>query len=440
MEMFWLLTIRPPLGEPLERILKPGKTTIGRNLDNDVVIKDVSASRVHAELVYDENDNQIRIRDLGSTNGTFVNRQRLDSPCVLRSGDQIRIGALVGSIEKRNNNPVPLAVTQPLTRDLLLESVDQHAILLSQVASQLNTVTDMETALSQVSELLQAALGAAKCEVIPSERFGRLAELGFPTQLAEAAIQKRQVVVVPELPDQIPSQSAQLLHIRHAMCMPIMHGDKVIALLYVYKTDPESKPFDQHDVLLAVAISHQAALTIERMRLLNLSVRDPLTNLYNRRYLEEALEREGKLADRQRSSVGVIMLDLDDFKSFNDTYGHPAGDQMLRELGKLLATSVRGSDIACRYGGEEFVLFLPGAPFEIVQRRAEELRVQVSQIAPPHEGQPWGKITVSAGIAAYPQHGATLSAVLRAADTALYLAKQAGRDRVHVAEPAVGKS
>jgi diguanylate cyclase (GGDEF)-like protein len=434
--MFWLLTIRPPLGEPLERILKPGRTTIGRNLDNDVVIKDVSASRMHAELLYDESKDQVSIGDLGSTNGTFVNRQRLNGPCELRPGDQIRIGALVGSIEKRNDVPVPLAMTQPLTRDLLLESVDQHAILLSQVATQLNTVTDMETALRQVSELLQAAMGAAKCEVIPSERFGHLAEMGFPTQLAQAAIQQRQVVVVPDLPSQNPSPSALLLRVRHAMCMPIMHGDNVIALLYVYKTDPESKPFDQHDVLLAVAISHQAALTIDRMRLLNLSVRDPLTNLYNRRYLEEALEREGKLAERQRSSVGVIMLDLDNFKGFNDTYGHTAGDIMLSELGKLLATSVRGSDIACRYGGEEFVLFLPGAPLEIVRRRAEELREQVSRLAPQHEGEPWEAITVSAGIAAYPRHGATLGAVLRAADTALYQAKQGGRDRICVAIPA----
>ena len=92
--------------------------------------------------------------------------------------------------------------------------------------------------MTQVSELMRVAMGAAKCEVIPSERFGQLADLGFPTQLAQAAINQRQVVVVPDLPSQMPSVSAQLLRVRHALCMPIMRGDDVIALLYVYKTDP----------------------------------------------------------------------------------------------------------------------------------------------------------------------------------------------------------
>jgi diguanylate cyclase (GGDEF)-like protein len=225
---------------------------------------------------------------------------------------------------------------------------------------------------------------------------------------------------------------------RYALCMPIMRGADVIALLYVYKTDPESKPFAQNDVLLAVAIGHQAALTIERMRLLNLSLRDPLTNLYNRRYLEESLEREGLLAERRQSSVGVIMLDLDRFKLFNDAFGHAAGDVLLRELAKLLTAHIRGSDIACRYGGEEFVLILPEVSLEVAQRRAEEIREMARLISLTHEGQPLGTITLSAGIAIYPHHGETMTAVLRAADAALYQAKQSGRDRICVAGPAEG--
>lgn len=434
----WIFSIRPPLGQPLEYPLKPGKTTIGRKPENDVVIADVSASRLHAELLYDEHENIVTIHDLGSTNGTFVNRQRLDGPYVLREGDQIRIGELVASIQHRDQPAQALSGTQPLTRDLVLESVDQHAMLLHEVAQRLNTVTDLETALTEVSDLVKTAMGATRCEVIPSERFGHLPELGFPTYIAQQAIEHRQVIVLPDAASPAPSHSAQLMRMRYALCMPIMRGADVIALLYVYKTDPESKPFAQNDVLLAVAIGHQAALTIERMRLLNLSLRDPLTNLYNRRYLEESLEREGLLAQRRRTSVGVIMLDLDRFKLFNDAFGHAAGDVLLRQLAKLLTAHIRGSDIACRYGGEEFVLILPEVPLEVAQQRAEEIREKARLISLTHEGQLLGAITLSAGIAVFPHHGESMSTVLRAADAALYQAKQTGRDRICVAGPVEG--
>jgi diguanylate cyclase (GGDEF)-like protein len=428
--MMWILTIFPPLGEPIEYHLKPGKTLIGRNLDNDIVLTDISASRVHAELLCEGDEDVITIRDLGSTNGTWVNRHRLDGPSPLGVGDQIRIGGLVASIYQRSQQFPVLPDTQPLTRDLLLESVDQHAILLHEVAKRLNTVLDLDMALAEVSELVRTALRAAKCEVILAERFAQLPELGFPTYLANQAIEQRSIVSVADVPNQAPSHSAHLLRLRSALCMPLMRGNDVIALLYVYKTDPEAKPFDQHDVLLAVAIGHQAALTIERMRLLNLSMRDPLTNLYNRRYLEEALEREGQLATRRDTVVGIIMLDLDHFKDFNDTFGHDAGDMLLRELAKLLSSRLRGSDIACRYGGEEFVLLLPDAPLEEVQRLAEEMRHKARGLSFVHEGKTLGMITFSSGVAVFPDHGLTMAAVLRAADAALYQAKQNGRDRV----------
>jgi diguanylate cyclase (GGDEF)-like protein len=434
--MMWILTIFPPLGEPVEYHLKPGKTVIGRNPDNDIVLTDISASRVHAELLYDEKEDLITIRDLGSTNGTWVNRHRLDDPGPLGAGDQIRIGGLVASIYQRNQEFPVLPDTQPLTRDLLLESVDQHAILLHEMAQRLNTVSDLETALAEVSELMRTALRAAKCEVILAERFAQLPELGFPTYLANQAIEQRSIVSVADVPSQAPSQSARLLRLRSALCMPLMRGNDVIALLYVYKTDPEAKPFDQHDVLLAVAIGHQAALTIERMRLLNLSLRDPLTNLFNRRYLEEALEREGQLAERRSTGVGIIMLDLDHFKDFNDTFGHEAGDMLLRELAKFLSGRLRRSDIACRYGGEEFVLLLPDAPRQDVQRLAEELREEAKGLFFVHQGQTLEMITFSSGVAVFPDHGPTMAAVLRAADAALYQAKHRGRNQICMAGPA----
>ena len=146
----WILTVRSPSSEPCEYVLKTGKNTIGRKPDNDVVIADESASRLHAEI-HCHADLTVLV-DLGSTNGTFVNRERLTQPHVLRPEDQIRIGQHVGSLVFRGDQTssdliTALSGTQPLTRDLLLESVDQHAVLLYEVASRLNTILDLDTAL-----------------------------------------------------------------------------------------------------------------------------------------------------------------------------------------------------------------------------------------------------------------------------------------------------
>jgi len=155
-----------------------------------------------------------------------------------------------------------------------------------------------------------------------------------------------------------------------------------------------------------------------------------LTGLFNRRYLEETLERELKRAERENAPVGVLMLDLDNFKRFNDSYGHAAGDEIMRVLGRMLGRQVRVEDIACRYGGEEFTLVLPGCSLEAACQRAEVLCGNVRDLRVPFAGQVLGGVTLSVGVAAYPQHGATGPAVMRSADSALYQAKLAGRNRV----------
>jgi diguanylate cyclase (GGDEF)-like protein len=163
------------------------------------------------------------------------------------------------------------------------------------------------------------------------------------------------------------------------------------------------------------------------------AVRDPLTRLFNRRYLEETFERELRRAERQRKSLGVIMLDLDHFKAFNDTFGHAAGDALLRVLSEFLVSRSRREDVACRYGGEEFVLIFPEASLETTTRRAEQLREEARSLQVQHHGHPLGNVTISVGVAAFPEHGSTTATLLRAADEALYRAKTEGRDRVEVA-------
>ncbi len=168
-------------------------------------------------------------------------------------------------------------------------------------------------------------------------------------------------------------------------------------------------------------------------RLRELSVRDALTGLFNRRYLEETLEREIHRAERKQLSLGIIMLDLDYFKRFNDTYGHAAGDAALQALGSSLKAYLRGSDIACRYGGEEFVLILPEASLEVTRQRAERLSQDVKKLKVTYNEMLLETITLSLGVAAFPEHGTNYSSLMAAVDAAMYRAKNEGRDRVVVA-------
>jgi len=165
------------------------------------------------------------------------------------------------------------------------------------------------------------------------------------------------------------------------------------------------------------------------------AIRDPLTTLYNRRFLQDYLPRELLRAERDRKPLAVIMIDLDRFKQINDSSGHEAGDQVLVEMGALLKRHVRGSDIACRYGGEEFTVVLPGATLEGARRRSEEIR----SAAKREHGSLHG-ITASFGVALFPAHAASADALLHAADRALYEAKGAGRDRVMIFTDDTGSS
>jgi len=165
----------------------------------------------------------------------------------------------------------------------------------------------------------------------------------------------------------------------------------------------------------------------------DMSVHDPLTGLFNRRYLNESFRREIHRASRKGASIGVIMLDIDYFKKYNDTLGHDAGDAFLQELGRFLQKNTRLSDIVCRYGGEEFVVVLPEAPLEATKERAEYLRNKVKHLKIEHEGiKSIRETTLSLGVSVFPDNGTTAEEVIKAADEALYDAKNKGRDCVCV--------
>jgi diguanylate cyclase (GGDEF)-like protein/PAS domain S-box-containing protein len=178
----------------------------------------------------------------------------------------------------------------------------------------------------------------------------------------------------------------------------------------------------------------QDALLKSQALLREQSVRDHLTGLFNRRYMEETLERELLRATRKQLSMGMIMLDMDDLKRFNDTWGHAAGDEILRGLGNLLLRQVRGEDIACRYGGDEFVLILPDASSQVTRQRAELICKYARDFHLQFDGQSLAAVTLAPGVAVFPEHGTTSTGLLRAVDAALYRAKREGRSRVVVAE------
>jgi diguanylate cyclase (GGDEF)-like protein len=202
-------------------------------------------------------------------------------------------------------------------------------------------------------------------------------------------------------------------------------------------TDEANKASYEARYQLAISMTEHVSMALANLSLREtlryLSVRDPLTGLFNRRYMEETLLRELMKAERTNRKFGVIMLDLDHFKSFNDIHGHDAGDSMLREFGGFLMNNIREYDIACRYGGEEFICILPETTLDNAMERAEELRCNLMSFKVQHLGRPMGTVTMSAGVAIYPDHGTTEATIVKAADEALYRAKILGRNRIQAA-------
>lgn len=223
------------------------------------------------------------------------------------------------------------------------------------------------------------------------------------------------------------------------MCVPLSAQGEILGLLYVQTPENSTgeclRGLDQD---LAITVAKQVSLALANLNLReslhNQAIIDPLTNLFNRRYMEETCERELSRAKRRQTPIGVIMVDLDHFKHINDNFGHDAGDLLLVRLASLLKLHIRHEDIPCRYGGEEFLLIMPDINLETANQRAEELRELISQMEVHHLGLSLGKVTASMGVASYPNHGEELEEIIHAADAAMYRAKQQGRNRVVVAE------
>jgi diguanylate cyclase (GGDEF)-like protein len=222
-----------------------------------------------------------------------------------------------------------------------------------------------------------------------------------------------------------------------ALCVQLITRGESLGLLHL-TNGPDTTEAESGQVLdrwerLAVMVADRIAVAMANIQLRDQlreqSIRDPLTNLFNRRYLREILEREVSRARREHYSIGFVMFDIDHFKQYNDTFGHEAGDVLLQALSSFVLEHIRGEDVVCRYGGEEFLLIMPETTVEDTWQRAEDLRTGIEQLQSVR-ADATVDITVSFGVAVLPQHGVTAENVIAAADAALYRAKTAGRNCV----------
>ena len=227
---------------------------------------------------------------------------------------------------------------------------------------------------------------------------------------------------------------------RPALCIPLMAQGEALGILHLRGAALEAEDGRRSTRTLQIALScaEHLALGLANLRLReglrSQALRDPLTGLFNRRYLEEQLTRELRRSERQEGSLGLLMIDLDHFKAINDAYGHEAGDRVLAEVGRLLQQGVRTEDVAARYGGEEFTVLLPETGLDEAVWVAEKLRQACRRLQIRYRGGLIENLRLSVGAAAFPACGDDPEELLRAADHALYRAKREGRDRVVAAE------
>ncbi len=338
-----------------------------------------------------------------------------------------------------------------------LERRNQETTLLHEMSDLLQTSVVAEEAYAIVARFAQQLFpdeSGALCVLNASQNLVEAVALWGDTTTGERVFAPHECWALRRGQVHMVEDSAPGLHCRHLgepvpvslVCVPMMAQGEALGVLYLRSgtraagsaEGPAEARLKENTRRLAVTAAGHIGLALANLRLretLRLqSIRDPLTGLFNRRYMEESLARELRRAARGDCRLGAIMLDLDHFKHFNDTFGHEAGDALLRELGHFLRTRTRREDIACRYGGEEFALILPDACIEATRQRAELLREEFKRLTVQLRGESVEGLTLSLGVAVFPEHGSTVEEILRAADRALYCAKAEGRDRVVLGE------
>jgi diguanylate cyclase (GGDEF)-like protein/PAS domain S-box-containing protein len=348
----------------------------------------------------------------------------------------------------------------------------QHAQVLHQLVAELQLRTRQMTLLSEMGDLLECCgttqeactvVSQSVQKLLPEALSGTLYLFRSSRNLVEAAARWGDDSVSEPLfaPDACwglrrgqPQWSARAggidcAHLAEGsthkcLCVPLVGQGDTLGILHLEfvgdaetRPDPGSESLQDSQQRLAVTVSGQIALSLASLRLRETlrdqSIRDALTGLFNRRFMEESLEREMQRAVRKNHPVSVLFIDLDHFKRFNDTFGHDAGDLVLRSVADLFRKLFRVDDVICRYGGEEFGIILPESSAENAAIRANALCEEVKKLDLRYKNHTLGTITVSVGVACFPENGRTAEELLKTADQCLYESKAAGRDKVTVA-------
>ncbi len=363
------------------------------------------------------------------------------------------VGAIVVNYrditERKHSEDALCEVNERLTFwTLELERRNRNLSLLSEMSTLLQASHTMDEAYRVIARFAQRLFGDATGAIYIVDPQRNIAEAiagwggGAPGELVFQpddcwALRLGRIHVVEGGEPAILCRHLERAAPTSCLCAPMMAEGEALGVLHL-RDESDRGRAKESDRVLAVTVADQIALALANLRLHHSlreqSIHDSLTGLYNRRYMEDSLERELRRAERHVTPVAVVGMDLDHFKDINDTLGHEAGDVFLAAFGEFLRAHIRTEDIACRYGGEEFVLILPGASLDDASARAAQLREAAGHLTIAHRGRPLGPVTLSLGIAVFPDHGTTERSILRAADASLYRAKQGGRDRVEIAD------
>jgi len=335
-----------------------------------------------------------------------------------------------------------------------LEHQTRQLRLLSEMGEMLqasSTPADAYAVIARFSQgLIPAASGALFEYSASRDRLGAVSHWGEPQPAEQAFLAPDECWALRRgHVHQVEDHHAGLLcrHLQEPLpesyvCAPVIGHDETLGLLHL-RIDQQGQassgtmpPESTELVWIARTMAERLALALSAFKLreaLRLqSIRDPLTGWFNRRFMEETLERAISRAARNRRPLAVLMMDLDNFKEFNDSYGHEAGDVTLQSICQLIKNHVRSEDAACRYGGDELLLILPDTSPELAGKRAEEIRVAIGHAELQYDGRTARRLTLSFGIATFPANGTTSQELLRASDAALFRAKREGRDRVQL--------
>ena len=332
----WQVILRTADLQPHRIKLDVGETIIGRAPTCKIVVDDPVASRQHAKLLVSKDGDSVSIIDLKSTNGTYVNSELISGQVALESGDVVRIGQAVLAVQLFVTQSIPMARSHSYTRELVLESLDQHAILLYEVARKLNLIGSMKDAISEIIEIFTRAMGVNECQVILNTDFEELAGKGFNQELAKSAILNRSAEVIAT-----------------ELYVPVITGNDVLALIYMKKLTPGTRHFDQRDLMLAIAISYQFSLTLQRLQAIEaMHEEESIKRLLMRFFAPldaeafiKTYKKRGELPRLKKQKVTVMFSDIADSTGMAEKLG---ADQFAAVLGAYYETV---TEIIFRHNG-----------------------------------------------------------------------------------------